>query len=395
MGDGLNIVYHFRVRGTGAEGVHIAGISNGFGALGHRVRFVSPTGADPSVPAGAHASGGSKVSPLFWLADHLPQIFFEAMELSYNLFGTRKLMSVVRSNGPDLVYERYAFFNMAGVLVSKRFGIPFVVEVNELSGYDRVRGQVMVPLARRIEKAVFRQADLIVVVSAFLKEKIAALIGEDHKIVVIPNGVSREWVEARFNDGEMTMLRSGLGLADSRIVGFVGGLTHWHNFDFLLDMLKQLKNRYPDIVLLIVGDGPLREEIMKGAEKRQLRNAVVITGTVPHHVVRQYIDLFDVAVIPHSNQYRSPIKLFEYMGAARPVVAASTEPIETVIEQGRTGYTFPPGNIQAAVRQLAAVLDDSTLAAEFGDRAKDTIMRHYLWENHAAAILSALGLASH
>ena len=60
--DRFNILYHFRVRGTGAEGVHIAGIVNGFRAMGHTVCLLSPTNADPTVespPAAAYKISAS------------------------------------------------------------------------------------------------------------------------------------------------------------------------------------------------------------------------------------------------------------------------------------------------------------------------------------------------
>ena len=339
-------------------------------------------------------SAEPKAPALFWLADHAPQIFFEAMELSYNLSGMRKLGTAIRVKRPDLIYERYAFFNMAGAWTSKRFGIPLIVEVNELSGYDRVREQVMVPLAQKIERAVFRQAALIIVVSKFLKDKIAALIQDDKKILVVPNGVSNSWLDAHFSQDDLITRRREIGLENKRIIGFVGGLTHWHNFDFLLDVLQQLKTQYPDLVLLIIGDGPLRESIMGGAEKRNLKDAVIITGRIAHQAVRQYIELFDAAVIPHSNQYRSPIKLFEYMGAGKPVVAASTEPIEAVIKNGEAGFTFLPSDLDDAVSKLTMVFSDNRLAEETGERAKKTIKQHYLWEQHATGILSSLRIMS-
>ena len=89
MPKNLSIVYHFRVRGTGAEGVHIAGIVNGFRELGHSVSFVSPTNADPTLPSLASDDNSysklSLVARLFHtLADSLPEPFFEMMELFYN-----------------------------------------------------------------------------------------------------------------------------------------------------------------------------------------------------------------------------------------------------------------------------------------------------------------------
>ena len=140
-GRDVNILYHFRVRGIGAEGVHIAGIANGFRSWGHEVSFVSPLSTDPTAPAKpvpasldattnppapeASANGSATGAPaalpgramkrlLHFLADRAPQPFFEAMELGYNGLAIPRLLRAGLARQADLLYERYAFFNMAG-----------------------------------------------------------------------------------------------------------------------------------------------------------------------------------------------------------------------------------------------------------------------------------------
>ena len=81
----MNILYHFRTQGTGAEGVHIAGIANAFERLGHRVIFSSPTGIDPRTTAGANPFAEKKRrSFLARLAAHAPAFVFELLEIAYN-----------------------------------------------------------------------------------------------------------------------------------------------------------------------------------------------------------------------------------------------------------------------------------------------------------------------
>ena len=189
----LNIVYHFRVRGTGAEGVHIAGIVNGFRALGHNVRLISPTNADPtvkSVPTSHDRSASIKSVILHKLADFLPQLFFELMEIGYNFFAIIKLWKVTSKANTDFIYERYAFFNFAGAFISKRKNIPLIVEVNELSGHKRIRGQFFIKLCSIIEKYILCQAVVVVTVSDFLNKEVCRNVDQRKtKIVTIPNGV--------------------------------------------------------------------------------------------------------------------------------------------------------------------------------------------------------------
>jgi glycosyltransferase involved in cell wall biosynthesis len=390
----LNILYHFRVRGTGAEAVHIAGIAKGFRAWGHNVSFVSPLGIDPTVPAAVPeprpeaATAPPTVRRLLnVMADRAPQPVFEAMELGYNAVATPRLLRAAREQQVDLIYERYAFFNMAGALASQRLGIPFVVEVNELAGYERVRDQSFVGLARAVERMVLNRASLIVTVSQFLTSRAEEITEGKVPVVTVPNGVSAEWLASAADGKETERLRRELGLGSRPVACFIGGLTHWHNFGLLLSAMRQLKDQLPEAALLIVGDGPCRGFIEAESARLGLGDSVVLAGKVPHEDIAGYIGLADVGVIPETNEYRSPIKMFEYMAGGKPVVAPHMPPVAAVIDPDRNGLLFAPGSAEGLSQALLRAFTDRPLAAALGRAARAQIRRRYTWEEHARRIL--------
>ena len=167
----MKILYHFRTQGTGAEGVHIAGMANAFSQLGHAVSFSSPTGADPRTNAGADPFGSNKGrSLLARLAAYAPGIVFEMLEIAYNFVCYPRLRTLVTNETCDLIYERHAFFLCATAFLARRRCIPLVVEVNELAGDERVRAAPwLIPLARLADRLTFRRAQVIVVVSPHLR----------------------------------------------------------------------------------------------------------------------------------------------------------------------------------------------------------------------------------
>ena len=175
------------------------------------------------------------------MADRAPQPVFEAMELGYNAVAMPRLLRAAREQQVDLIYERYAFFNLAGALASRRLGIPFVVEVNELAGYERVRDQSFVGLARAVERMVLNRATLIVTVSQFLSSRAEEITEGKVPVVTVPNGVSAEWLASAADGKESERLRRELGIGSRPVACFVGGLTHWHNFGLLLSAMRQLE----------------------------------------------------------------------------------------------------------------------------------------------------------
>ena len=163
-------------------------------------------------------------------------------------------------------------------------------------------------------------------------------ISED-KIFVVSNGVNANDFDPFVEESPalVEMLRP-----EGKIVlGFVGGFVTWHNFEFLLDCFRDLLTVCSDcgLVLLLVGDGPQRAEIERRVNSLGLKDHVFFTGYVSHKKINAMIQLMDICIIPHSNDYRSPIKLFEYMAMAKPVVAPRLEPIETVITDGVDGVS--------------------------------------------------------
>ena len=95
----------------------------------------------------------------------------------------------------------------------------------------------------------------------------------------------------------------------------------------------------------------------------------------------------NVCVVPHSNVYRSPIKLFEYMARGRAVVAPRTEPIETVVRHGENGLLFDPQDAADLRAQLARLANDSDLCERLGQAARETVRARHTWVENARAAL--------
>ena len=390
----LHILYHFRVRGTGAEGVHIAGIVNGFRALGHSVHLVSPTSADPTRPVAAVpvCSFSPHAALLHKLADYAPQPFFECMEFCYNFWAIFRLWRSVHTQKPDFIYERYAFFNFAGALVAKMKNIPFVVEVNELSGHKRIRGQFFVRLCSAIEKRSLRQADLIITVSDFLKQEVNIQVDPKRtKVITIPNGVPATWFDLAIVMDQETTLRVRLDLEGKKVLCFVGGLVHWHNFDLLLQAVREIRMVDNNVVVLLVGDGPMRQYILDRSDELGLPGgAVILAGSVSHANIPLYLQVADVAIIPETNAFRSPIKMFEYMAMGLPVVAPRKPAIETVITDGVEGILFEPGDCPSLTRALLQCIANPELSKKMGGAGRKKVHEGYTWEKHSERIVHML-----
>lgn len=387
----MNILYHFRTRGIGAEAVHISGIATAFEKLGHRVVFSSPTGADPRKTAGASPYRGSgKTRVLAALSRFASGVLFELLEIGYNIAAFWRNRRILKSESFDLIYERYAFFLVATAWLARRYQVPLVVEVNELVGDARLRKQpLLAPIVRKLDRYVFRRATLIVVVSSYLKHRIEAVGISGKKILVLPNAVDGdEYVEVAAG----CEMRRRLGLEEKIVIGFVGWFVEWHRLDLLVEAFAALADTRPALRLVLVGEGPLHANLQRQIRRLGLDGRVVFPGPVSHREIPAAIAAMDICVVPHSNEFRSPIKLFEYMGQGKTVVAPATEPVAMVVRDGANGLLFEPGDAGDFARALARAADDAGLRNRLGEQARRDVLAKHTWVNNAQAVLKPLPL---
>jgi glycosyltransferase involved in cell wall biosynthesis len=376
----LPFLYHFRTRGTGAEAVHISGIVRAFEKMGHPVILSSPTGIDPRHTAGsspfAEPPSASLLSRLFRL---LPRGLFELLELLYNIPAFWRNLRLVRRHRCRLIYERHAFFLFSTALVAALCHCPLVVEVNELVGDPRIRAQPLFSgLARWTDRFLFRRARLVVAVSPHLARRVQEYGIPAQRILVLPNAVSEE-------DLALPSAPFSFGLpAGAFLLGFTGWLVEWHRLDFLLEALAA--PRFAAVILVLIGEGPLQAAL--AARAGALGVHVHFAGRLPHTAIPAALRALDACVVPHSNTYRSPIKLFEYMAQERAILAPRTEPVESVLRDGVEALLFTPLDVESFRNSLEKLLDSSELRQSLARAARRRAATSHTWEQNARTIMA-------
>jgi len=317
----------------------------------------------------------------------------ELRNVLYNLVLFEALRDELKAWPVDLIYERYALFNCAGIRLAKELGVPHILEVNAplADEQERMRGLEMKHLAHEMERRIFCETDAVVVVSRSLQDFVASRSVPVSRIHVLPNAVDPQRFAA-VRDG--AKVRTQHQLDNKCVVGFVGSLKPWHGTETLLEAFRVLHVKAAHTHLLIVGDGPGRENLEKYAQANGLNGVVTFTGNVPYDDIPHYIAAMDIAVapyIPHENFYYSPIKIFEYMIMGKPVVAGKIGQVEELITDGETGMLYEPGNIAQLAAALAKLAGDANLCRSLGAKAKAWVQQERTWDNNGRQVI---GIAS-
>jgi glycosyltransferase involved in cell wall biosynthesis len=379
----VNVLYHHRTRGEDAQGIHIRALCDAFGELGHSVTLVGPPRLQrgDSRASNDHQAGGTRLLGL-----RVPSWAYELAALAYNVPAFLWLVAAMLRRRPDLVYERYALFGVAGRLAAGVFRIPFVLEVNAPLSLEMSREHPLAfhGLAQRLENWLCRSSTRTIVVSRSMARILEAQGAAADRLWVVPNGVDREDFHPAV-DGRP--VRDALGLEDRFVVGFVGWVRPWHGVDRLVKAAARLRERIPNLVVLIVGDGPARPGLEALARAEGISDAVRFTGALAQSEIPAHVAAMDVAVQPDVTEYASPIKLFEYLALGRAIVAPRKENITEIVSDGQHALLFEPGSTDEMAACIDRLHGDSELRRLLEQRAARLITdREYTWVGNARRV---------
>ncbi len=388
----MHVLYHHRTAGDRVELVHIMGMVGALRRMGHTVDICSPPGCDPergpaprSSPAG---SNGTLRAALKRFARQAPLVLFEAAELAYNLYSLAEMSRLARRRMPDLIYERATANSIAPTLMARRWGVPIVQEVNVTADVGRLRPLVLGDLTRRLERWVGRRADLLVTVSEEFRRRLVASGYPAEWAMVCQNAAD----PAEFDPAGVRPAQPPPNVPpDAVVAGYVGAFVPWHRLDLLVEAAGRLAPRHPQARWLLVGEGVERPRIEELLGRWDLWDRFWLPGAVAHGAVPSYLAAMHVAVLPDSNQFGSPMKLFEYMSMGRAVVAPRVPAVCEVLADGQQGLLFRPGDCRSLCRALECVLDDPELRERLGRNARRHVLRNFTWQRNAERVLSTLG----
>lgn len=297
------------------------------------------------------------------------------------------LREVLRAAGPyDFIYERHALWSDAAMRHAAEAGIPGLLEVNAplVEEQSKHRALSNRSAAEATAQSAFNHATALLAVSEEVATYLRTSVDDSAKVHVVPNGVDptrfdrpRKDSTARRNSAEC-------------FVGFVGTLKPWHGVDLLLRAFARARQEV-GCRLVLIGDGPERVRLESLAAAEGVASHVNFTGAVAPETIPGWLAELDVAVAPYpalANFYFSPLKVYEYMAARRPVVASRIGQLDGLLRHDVNGWLVPPGDVPALAEALVMLAKDSDRRARLGAEARLTIQRHHTWDQVVERLLS-------
>jgi glycosyltransferase involved in cell wall biosynthesis len=377
----MKILYHHRTASKDGQAVHIEEMIGAMREQGHEVQIVAPD-------VGQEGEMGGNVGWVHKLKDALPKALYELLELAYSIVAYRQLKAAADAFKPDFIYERYNLFLLSGTMLKRRLGIPLLLEVNSPLVYERSQhsgGLALQWLAKWAEGKAWRSADYVLPVTAVLGGHASAYGVPAERIAVIPNGIN----EAHFaNAPDQDTAKHQLGLSGHLVLGFTGFVRDWHGVDRVIRWMATTQAP-ANAFLLIVGDGPVREELETLATTLGIVHKIRFTGVVDRNKVPEHVAAFDIALQPAVTAYASPLKMMEYMVLGKAIVAPRESNLLEILTDQENALMFDgcsPCGLEDALNTLCK---DAELRTRLAMGAKASIQRLDLtWRGNAKKVVA-------
>jgi len=220
-----------------------------------------------------------------------------------------------------------------------------------------------------VDQFVLRQFDHVVAVSDEIAREVLSG-GVSSKIVsVIDNGIDLAALRT-----PSASVRAELRAGAKRIVGAVGRLVSQKGFNYLLQAIPSVLERFPETVFLVVGEGPKRAQLEALASELKITNSVRFIG-VRNDMPSVYssFDLFVLSSVCEG----MPLALIEAMAAGRPVVATRVAAVPKLVIEGLTGRLVEPRDAAALCGAICELLGNPATCERLGQAARARIEKQF------------------
>lgn len=219
---------------------------------------------------------------------------------------------------------------------------------------------------------IVRYFDRVVTVSQPLAEKLSRDKALKVKTIVIPNCVDSKKFETAKDS--ITIRKNFNITPDAKIIGAVSRLTEEKGHSYLLDAFAKMVTDFKDIVLLIVGEGPLKDSLIERTRELGIEDKVVFAGF--RDDVADLVAMMDILVMPSISE-GLPMAILEAMAAKKPIVASAVGGIPSVIKDRETGILIKPKDSDSICEALTCLLKDEKLALGIAANARKLLENEF------------------
>ena len=327
------------------------------------------------------------------------------VRLNYGFLGSLRrqlwlFFTILRAaRGVDLLYAQGAVVVglcslIAGKLLKKPVIVKFVGDVAWEQAANTAKttklleeflikpeGGLYIKLIMRIQRFVFHQAAKVITPSYYLKN-----------LLVQFYRVPGSKIEVVYNAVELIEVKAAKEKYGQPMAITIGRLVPWKGIDELISVVPALVQKYDDFKLLVVGDGPEGDRLLRQCQEAGVESHVILAGKVSHEQTLALLKRADVFIL-NSKYEGLPHTVIEAMACRCPVIATGLEGTREVVEDGRNGITVEPGDTRQLLEKLVFLLENETVRQRMITEAYETVMKKFTWKSTLGQLEQTLSMA--
>jgi N-acetyl-alpha-D-glucosaminyl L-malate synthase BshA len=304
------------------------------------------------------------------------------MSVALSLAGAMiKLRQIVTERDIDVIHAHWAVpMGFVASLVKASTDTPLVTTTHGRDVYVNPEAGAIVPklwYVRPFLRFALRRADRVIAVSRDCRRHALAAGAPSKSVRVLYNGVDT----GRFRpDASNTAeIRHLLGVPESaKLILFVGSLMQYKGVDVLIRAIPVVLDSDPSAMVVIIGTGPQREDLMALRDSLGLHETVILAGFIPNSELADYENACEVLVLP-SRRESFGIAALEAMACAKPVIGTRRGGLKETIDHEKTGLLVDPDDPRQLASAILRILNDERLAQYLGASGRRKVEAEFDW----------------
>lgn len=300
--------------------------------------------------------------------------------ISYAVFScVVALVQAIRSK-PDVVYYRW-MDSPHPLLFARLVGAQCVCEVNgePVPDWSEAERTLKRKLKHWLASFALSRCDRVVVLTEGLRDLVVRRYQVAlERVAVLPSGTDTGLFFPQ--DSTACRCRIGLGL-DREYIGFVGSFYRYQGLQCLLEAMAIIRRTVPSVYLLLIGDGEATPELKQQADRLVLNPCITWAGRIPYQEVPTWIGAMTLCVAPFRGDRgeTSPVKIFDYLGCGKPVIASAIPSVSATFGQEAGVVLVPPDNPEALAQEVLALLHDPDRQALMAAMGRHFVEHRFSW----------------
>jgi glycosyltransferase involved in cell wall biosynthesis len=286
----------------------------------------------------------------------------------FDILKILKLVRYSRENDIHIIHTHYPLAHLYGLLATRILKIPLIFTSHDHDNWS-LRPKRLIPYI--LMQCSLPFTDYIITVSNELQKHISQK--KYKKIFTIYNGLDLTDYFCNEKQRDVNIINKLEGDKNIPIIGTVSRLSKEKGIDILIKATRILKDCNQHIYTVIVGSGPLEEELVKLARKKNVEELVLFLGYRAD--IPNILNSIDIFILPSHRECTS-LALLEAMAASKPIIATNVGGNPELIQEGKTGILIPPNNPEILAKKILLLLNDKD-RPKLGSEARKLLQQNF------------------